>query len=249
MRATSGYKAEARRISERARARSLLDLLLEARADIRAGADSGLLERERKLELQLRLTPASSKREVEELLAQYREVKAQIRVSSPRYAALTQPIPLTLVEIQRLLDPETLLLEYSLGEARSYLWVVSQAELISCELPKREEVETAVERVYELLTARARRAQGETPAQRQARVAEAEGRAPATKTVAIFADPAYSQSSSRADGMRAPAFSAPQWSTELSKDLIARGVFDASRDSSVSPIHCKKRMASHLSRR
>jgi hypothetical protein len=39
-------------------------------------------------------------------------VQAQIRRTSPRYAAIAQPEPLALREIQRqVLDPETLLLE------------------------------------------------------------------------------------------------------------------------------------------
>ena len=45
--------------------------------------------------------------------------------ASPGYAALAQPQPLSAAEIQALLDPDTLLLAYALGEERSYLWAVT----------------------------------------------------------------------------------------------------------------------------
>ncbi len=47
------------------------------------------------------------------LLGQYEDIQAQIRATSPRYAALTQPQPLTLAEIQQqILDENTILLQY-----------------------------------------------------------------------------------------------------------------------------------------
>jgi hypothetical protein len=68
---------------------------------------------------------------------------------------LTQPLPLTLEEIQtQVLDADTLLLEYSLGAERSYLWAVTQTSVESFTLPGRGEIETAARRVYQLLDAR-----------------------------------------------------------------------------------------------
>src|SRR5262249_31829755 len=46
---SQGHDAAALEASERARVRSLLDMLIEARADIRQGGDPALLERERSL--------------------------------------------------------------------------------------------------------------------------------------------------------------------------------------------------------
>ena len=72
------------------------------------------------------------RKEIKLLLAQYHDLEAQIRISSPRYAALTQPSPLSLKEIQeRVLDSDTLLLEYALGAERSYLWMVTSNSLKS----------------------------------------------------------------------------------------------------------------------
>jgi CHAT domain-containing protein/predicted negative regulator of RcsB-dependent stress response len=175
-------------VSERARARSLLELLTEARADIRQGVDGSLLERERSLKQRLNAraaaqvsllnrkhTPAqadAAAKEIAAITAEYEEIQVQIRARSPRYAALTQPQPLSLTEIQQQLDRETLLLEYSLGENASHLFVVSQTSLTSHRLPKRTEIEAAARRVYELLTA-PQPGRGEAAAERQARIKEA----------------------------------------------------------------------------
>jgi len=70
------------------------------------------------------------------------------------------------------LDPDTLLLEYWLGDKASYLFVVSQDTIVSYQLPKREEIELATRQLYELLTA-SQPGPGETPAQHQARISEA----------------------------------------------------------------------------
>jgi hypothetical protein len=93
-----------------------------------------------------------AKKELASLLSEYQETEARIRTSSPRYAALTQPQPLSLKEIQQqVLDPDTLLLEYSLGSKRSYLWAVTTTSINSYELPKRSDIETAARAVHELL--------------------------------------------------------------------------------------------------
>ncbi|MCM3906468.1 MAG: CHAT domain-containing protein [Pyrinomonadaceae bacterium] len=188
---SDGNDGRALQVSERARARSLLEMLTEAGADIRQGVEPELIRRERSLQqllnakaaVQNRLMQGDSnveqvsalRREIKLLLGQYQDLEAQIRISSPRYADLTQPAPLSLREIQaRVLDSDTLLLEYALGAERSYLWMVTSDSLKSSELPPRGEIEIATRRVYELLTARNRRVKFETPTERQARIAAAD---------------------------------------------------------------------------
>ncbi|HZS05332.1 MAG TPA: CHAT domain-containing tetratricopeptide repeat protein [Blastocatellia bacterium] len=186
-----GFEALALAVSERARARSLLELLAEARADIRQGVEPDLLERERTLGRALdgkagRLARllggqhqdaelAAATQEAGELTAQYNDLQAQIRARSPRYAALTQPQPLSLTEIQQqVLDADTLMLEYALGDERSHLWAVTPDSIASFELPKRAEIEAAARRVYDLLTAPNQHKPLETPQQRLARISRAE---------------------------------------------------------------------------
>ncbi|MCG3161479.1 MAG: Photosystem I assembly protein Ycf3 [Acidobacteria bacterium] len=165
-----GFDGMALQTAERARARSLLDLLAEARADIRNGVDPALLERERALQtllsdkaerqIRLRSNPQTQTeadavgKEIQTLATEYQQVRAQIRTASPRYAALTQPQPLTLAEIQKdALDADTLLLAYSLGEERSFLWAVTPNSIKSYSLPKRDVIEEAARKAYELVSA------------------------------------------------------------------------------------------------
>jgi len=61
--------------------------------------------------------------------------------------------PLALREIQRqLLGADTLLLEYSLGEHRSFLWAVSRTSLKSFCLPPRALIERLAQETYDLLS-------------------------------------------------------------------------------------------------
>ncbi len=190
-----GHDAEALQASERARARSLVELLNEAHVDIRQGVDAALIERERNLiqrlnakaqrQIQL-LGQKSSEEQLQELIKEiraiedeYGQVRASIRRSSPSYAALTQPQPLSLNDIQQQLDSDTLLLEYSLGKERSYLWLVSKNGLRSYELANREQIEKYAREVYSLLTTRSSPISGESVSQKQQRIAAADVRLPA----------------------------------------------------------------------
>lgn len=194
---TERYDADALLASERRRARSLLEILSEARLDIRRGVDSVLVQREHVLQQQLnakaeRLTQllssqnteeqaVAAKKEVETLLTEYQEIQTRIRITSPRYAALTQPQPLSTEEFQQqVLDDETMLLEYALGKERSFLWAVTPATITSFVLPKRAEIDSLSRRAYDLLTARNRRIANETPTQRRMRLAQADAEYPKT---------------------------------------------------------------------
>jgi CHAT domain-containing protein len=52
-----------------------------------------------------------------------------------------------------LLDADTLLLEYSLGEERSYLWAITSSSLTGYQLPKGATIEALSRRVYHMLAA------------------------------------------------------------------------------------------------
>ncbi|MDY6786266.1 MAG: CHAT domain-containing protein [Cyanobacteriota bacterium] len=165
---SAGYDQLALQTSERARARTLLEILQEAHADIRQGAEPQLLDREKQLQQQLaameeqriKLLSSTSdstrvktlEREIESAIGEYREVQAKLRATSPRYAALTQPQPLNLKEIQQqVLDENTVLMEYSLGEERSYLWFATEDSLSSYELPGRAQIEEAAKDYINIL--------------------------------------------------------------------------------------------------
>ncbi len=163
------YDALALQVHELARARGLLDLLNESRADIRQGCDPILLDREHALQKQLNdkelfrmgLLRGSGKEkqlaEVDEelsgLLSQLKDAQAEIRSVSPQYAALTQPGSLGLDEIQhKVLDSDTVLLEYALGDNRSYMWFVTENSIATFVLPARDEIEKDARSFYESLS-------------------------------------------------------------------------------------------------
>src|SRR5262245_60641093 len=192
---TAGHASAALQVSERARARSLLDALAEAEIDLRGGVDSRLIAEERRLQrklndlsaAQIRLfsrkyTPeqaAAFDANIKATFDQLEEIRANIKKANPGYAALTQPQLVSVERIQReLLDDNTLLLEYALGEERSYLFLVSPSSLQTFTLPPRAEIESRARRVYDLLSSRAPDLPDETPQQRQARIAGADAELP-----------------------------------------------------------------------
>jgi CHAT domain-containing protein len=65
-----------------------------------------------------------------------------------------------------------------LGEERSFLWAVTPTSIRSFELPKRAEIESALQRFYEALTARNRMVANETPVQRRKRLQQADAEYP-----------------------------------------------------------------------
>jgi CHAT domain-containing protein len=79
---------------------------------------------------------------------------------------------------QQVLDADTLLLEYSLGTERSYLWAVSSSSVKGFVLPGRAGIERMAARFYQLLTARAQRVRFETPEEKQARLVSTDAELP-----------------------------------------------------------------------
>ncbi|HEU4389138.1 MAG TPA: tetratricopeptide repeat protein [Blastocatellia bacterium] len=172
MRLEAGQQSErnaaaALEASEKARARSLIETLAEARVDIRQGVDPELLKQERAAQRQLNARSEAltrllggvhtdqqaetARKDLESAITEYQDTQARIRANSPRYAALTEPQPLTVGEIQAQLDSNTLLPEYSLGDDRSYLWAVSPTSIRTFELPSRAAIESASRRFHDLI--------------------------------------------------------------------------------------------------
>lgn len=189
--------------SEKAKARVLLDMLSEAgvaRVEFNQASDAKLarlldqrLVLLRKLGAKaqartrlLSYTPTAKQsanikkqvtsidNEIDELAESYDEVETQLRSQSPRLANLTKPQPSTVAEIQKQLDADTLMLEFSLVDKRSYVWVVSPDSIHGFELPPRDQIEAVARRVIEALTARNRDEKNESLPQKRARFDKAE---------------------------------------------------------------------------
>lgn len=153
--------------SERARSRNLLDLLSESQADIRKGVDPVLAEKEQtqrreiegKLDLLQELLPQKDKdvqkaalqRQLETLNRSLAHTRGEIRRLNPDYASLTQPQPLTPAQIQGLLDDETCLMQYAVGEERSYLWFVTSNSIQPYTLPGRTYIKNLVNELLDVI--------------------------------------------------------------------------------------------------
>ena len=191
LQSNAGFDAKAFQVSERARARSLVEMLAEAQINLQQELPPSLIEREQSLRRMIRtkeldrLKLIKEKSSVEQrveiektvlaLTADYEQLQTEIRLANPHLAALTHPQPLTLREIQQqILDPDTLLLEYSLGEDSSYLWAVTATSLHSFKLPGRKDIEDMAQRYYEMLTARGQKIKFETQEKRYSRIALAD---------------------------------------------------------------------------
>ncbi len=163
----NGFDALALQAKERARARSLLDLLNEATANLRQGVDPDLLAHARELQAQInaketkRLLLLASKKtektgadlntDLKVLLEDYSQRQATIRKRSPQYDALMQVPTLKLTDIQQALDADTVLLEYFLSKDRSYVWAITTTTITSAELPAGKTIEELARNAYEQL--------------------------------------------------------------------------------------------------
>ena len=155
-----GWDAEALGASETARARSLLEAIAEGPGDVDLDVDPALRKSEQDIDARMEL----KRREQQTLLAKPHSTEAadaleqaigslrleregveeRMRASSPAYASLTQARPLSLQQIRaQLLDESTALVEYLLGETRSFVWVVTPKGITSATLPSRAAIEKA----------------------------------------------------------------------------------------------------------
>jgi CHAT domain-containing protein/tetratricopeptide (TPR) repeat protein len=160
--ASESNVSKALEISERKRARTLLDEVAAKRSRGEAAGGAGnLLERERKLKAErdakrdeyakLRRDRQSSSNanlvanELLRLSQEYDQVRAVVASQLDQGTQSSAPLSLTAREIQGVTDDaDTLLLEYSLGDERSYLWAVTRDSIEGYKLPRRAEIESDV---------------------------------------------------------------------------------------------------------
>jgi CHAT domain-containing protein len=176
--------------SEKSRARSLLDTLAEDRKLWNNNPNDELVRSDRELERRLRakfdaqtvLLSTKHKdseakaisEEISDLMKQQDDLRARMRSGNPKFLELRQPRLLTPLEIQKQLDNDTLLIEFALGDKRSYVWVVSPSEIKGVDLPSRDRIEPIAQRLTEALTAANREVKSETAPMRRARMNQAE---------------------------------------------------------------------------
>jgi tetratricopeptide (TPR) repeat protein len=161
-----GFAAAALAAAERARARSLQDMLAEKSVDLSPTLAPGLADDQRAAEDRLSAAAVQFARfggkatearrqtfanAVDAASRSLDEVRGRIRAANPRYADLVRPADLHVVDVQRkFLDDDTAILEYWLGTRESYLWVVTQSSLRVFRLPSRAIIERLSDRFQAL---------------------------------------------------------------------------------------------------
>ena len=151
-------------LNERALARGLLDHIVEAAFDDpQVTADAVALDR-RRIREQWRVRVAqyqiaarsqrdrerakTLREEMTALDLQLRDLDARTDLADARRARLIRSPALDLEAIQGLLDEDTTLVEYALGERQSYVWVVSSSGMHALRLAPRAEIESVAQAVH-----------------------------------------------------------------------------------------------------
>ncbi len=186
-----GFHQDAFEASERARARTLLDIL--SRSMGAAGQRDELQALQREQDLRSRLHAQSQR--LSRLYAapadkaRLDEAQADLRKASQEHRSARQLLearrsspllsrPAVLEEIRTgLLDEESLLLAFSLGRERSYLWALTDDSLRSFQLAPGPELESQARQLLQLWTQRNRQVEGESPASRRERIRKSEEKA------------------------------------------------------------------------
>ena len=161
--------AQALEVAERARSRSWMDELGGKRYEALRLVSPELAVREQRItrslafkSQQLAQLPstaeAAAKRaalagDLDDLQLQYESIASQIAAKGSHQSA-TAPAPLAAPAIRGLLDGDTILLEFALGETRSYLWAVTPQEVKWFRLPPRADIERLARPVAALAGAR-----------------------------------------------------------------------------------------------
>jgi CHAT domain-containing protein/predicted negative regulator of RcsB-dependent stress response len=158
------YDAQALALNERRRARSLLELLAVPRKEMEKSADPELLAQDRQIRqkinaIEVRLRTESATRQFAEIdameegqrsrLLELADIDARLRSRNPEFSSSTlRPQPPNVLDMQKLVGDWGLLLVYSLGEERSFLWCLAkEGQLETYTLPSRAWVEEAARQV------------------------------------------------------------------------------------------------------
>jgi CHAT domain-containing protein len=158
------FVIQALQASEKSRSRSLLETLRLSEANFIKDANPQSVQKEKELLTLLNLKASkltdllssnAEKSEIDKVDEERRTleneletVKADLKQQSPVYSAIKNPPPFDVAEFQQNnLDDRTVLLEFSLGEKESYLWLVGKNEVSTFVLPPREVLENRIEKI------------------------------------------------------------------------------------------------------
>lgn len=160
------HAEEALEIAEAWHARAFLEVLTESRIDLRRDLSPEQNTREDKLlenisRIQKELwTPSLAKEREQTLSAELQNVETsleafqlEIRRTNPRYASVKYPQPLKPENIAKeLLDADTALIEFVLGEKQSFAWVIHNDKIAAITLPAERDISALISEYRTALT-------------------------------------------------------------------------------------------------
>lgn len=172
-----GYLERAFAVAERARARSLIELLTESEADLirdlppdlgrrRSDLTGRLSAAQRSLTRELgkeRFDPSiaeSLRQDVQELNLEREGLEREIRLSDHRWDRLVYPEPVDLAGAQRLLGPSQAFVSFVLGEHGSFVFVITPTDLVVERIPSEGELRAEIEALRRHLERPGRRSIG-----------------------------------------------------------------------------------------
>jgi CHAT domain-containing protein/tetratricopeptide (TPR) repeat protein len=183
----AGFGEQAFVAAERAKARSLMEMLSDSRSYV--GSDGSLLEYEAQLEARVQREAAAhtdrgppdqmtialeSSDSLRELLAELDRVRSLLSDRQSARKPIASAKLVGIGELQHeLLDDQTGVLAYFLGERASYLWVITRSRVAVHFLPPRSRLESEVRNLHGLLAAQERHP-GETAKQHHAHAQESD---------------------------------------------------------------------------
>lgn len=147
----TGHDRAALDIAERARTRGLLDLLAEARVNAAATAALAGNRELSRVEAEIRAgdrqTDGVGEARLRRLFFERELLLAELRQAGAAEARPATVLNTTAIQ-RRVLDRDTLLLVYALGERRSFVWAVTPEDVESAVLPPRADLTAVVERLH-----------------------------------------------------------------------------------------------------
>ncbi|MCI0617515.1 CHAT domain-containing protein, partial [bacterium] len=160
--------SEAFDFAQRAKSRSFLDMLTEARIDPDANLDPQLKQKKKTLLAELGNIQKSIESEYQnekldqnkinllstertEMEIEYTNLILDIRKQNPRYADLEHPQPMSFQQAQKLLNDATILLEYFIGESHSFLFSITNDNFNAYNLPGNQKLTGQVLKIRESL--------------------------------------------------------------------------------------------------
>ena len=152
---------------QRSKARGFLDMLAEARVKQEDILSADLRDRKKKDDNNLRKIQQNIESEYEketidhsriaalekqrnELEIEYSNLILEIRKQDPRYAEIQYPEPLNLSDAQALLDPDSVLFEYSIGDSASWLFAITADSAAAFEIPPQKKLDDQIHSLREV---------------------------------------------------------------------------------------------------